>query len=159
MSIPSAVCFFLIAAAYFARHSTKGWASLIFNDQVAGVLIRRIMIPVAILYPVVAFLSVLGEKEGLYNTEGGTVFMMVSTLALFTVVVLITAQMISRLDDEKEQFKKFFALSSEVLMIASTDGSIRKSCQARFWSLRPPSSVISRSNPLRIQVCILKVFF
>ncbi len=83
------------------------------------------MIPVAILYPVVVFLSVLGEKEGLYNTEGGTVFMMVSTLALFTVVVLITAQMISRRDDEKEQFKKFFALSSEVLMIASTDGSIK----------------------------------
>ena len=125
MAIPTALCFIFISATYFAMHSKKGWASLLFADNIAGVLIRRILIPVALIYPVFAFLSVQGEKAGLYNSEGGTVFMMVSSLALFTVIVLTTAQTINRLDHEKDQFKKFFELSSEVLMIAGMDGSIK----------------------------------
>ncbi len=125
MAVPTAVCFFLITATYFVRHSREGWASLLFSQNVAGVLIRRILIPVAVIYPVVAFLTVRGEKSGLYNTEGGTVFMMVSSMALFTFIVLITAETISRLDTEKDQYKKFFELSSEVLMIAGTDGSVK----------------------------------
>ena len=51
--------------------------------------------------------------------------MMVSSMALFTMIVLVTAETISRLDDEKDQYKKFFEISSEVLMIAGTDGSIK----------------------------------
>ncbi len=125
MALPTAVCFLLISSTYFILHAKKGWASLLFADTIAGVLIRRILVPVALIYPVFAFLSVQGEKEGFYNTEGSTVFMMVSSLALFTTIVLITAQMINRLDHEKDQFKKFFELSSEVLMIAGLDGSIK----------------------------------
>ncbi len=125
MAVPTAICFILISATYFTMHANKGWASLLFADSIAGVLIRRIFIPIALIYPVFAFLSVQGEKAGLYNSEGSTVFMMVSSLALFTVIVLTTAQTISRLDHEKDQFKKFFELSSEVLMIAGMDGSIK----------------------------------
>lgn len=125
MAIPTAICFFLISAAYFIRHHDAGLAYLLFSDTIAGVLIRRILVPLVLLYPAFAFLSMQGEKSGLYNTEGGAVFMMVSSLALFTMIVLITAQTISRLDEEKDQFKKFFELSSEVLMIAGKDGSIK----------------------------------
>ncbi len=125
MAISTALCFMLVTTIYFVSHSNKGWASSLFADNVAGVLIRRILIPVALIYPVFAFLSVQGQKAGLYNTEGGSVFMMVSSLALFTTIVLITAQTISRLDHEKDQFKKFFDLSSEILMIADMDGSIK----------------------------------
>lgn len=125
MAVPTAVGFLLITAAYFVRHAHEGWASLLFSQDIAGLLIRRILIPVAVIYPAVAFLTVRGEKAGLYNTEGGTVFMMVSSMALFTFIVLITAETISRLDTEKGQYKKFFELSSEVLMIAGTDGSIK----------------------------------
>jgi PAS domain S-box-containing protein len=125
MAIPTAICFILISATYFTTHSKKGWASLLFADSIAGVLIRRIFIPVGLIYPVFAFLSVQGEKAGLYNLEGSTVFMMVSSLALFTVIVLTTAQTINRLDHEKDQYKKFFELSSEVLMIAGLNGSIK----------------------------------
>jgi PAS domain S-box-containing protein len=125
MALPTAVCFLLLSSAYFIIHSKKGWASLLFADTIAGVLIRRMLVPVALIYPVFAFFSVQGEKAGFYNTEGGTVFIMVSSLALFTTIVLVTAQTISRLDHEKDQFKKFFELSSEVLMIAGPDGSIK----------------------------------
>jgi len=125
MAIPTAVCFILISATYFATHSKSGWASLLFANSIAGVLIRRIFIPVGLIYPVFAFLSVQGEKAGFYNLEGSTVFMMVSSLALFTVIVLTTAQTINRLDHEKDQYKKFFELSSEVLMIAGLNGSIK----------------------------------
>ena len=125
IAIPSAICFFLIVVAYFVQHRDKGWASMLFEQSIAGVLIRRILIPLAVLYPIFSFLSLQGEKAALYNTEGSAVFMMVSTLALFTIIVLITAQTISRLDDEKDQYKKFFELSSEVLMIAGPDSSIK----------------------------------
>ena len=125
MAIPTAVCFILISATYFTTHSKRGWASLLFANSIAGVLIRRIFIPVGLIYPVFAFLSVQGEKAGFYNLEGSTVFMMVSSLALFTVIVLTTAQTINRLDHEKDQYKKFFELSSEVLMIAGLNGSIK----------------------------------
>jgi PAS domain S-box-containing protein len=67
----------------------------------------------------------LGEKAGFYNTEGGTVFMMISSLALFTTIILTTAQTINRLDLEKDQYKKFFELSSEMLVIADPDGFIK----------------------------------
>lgn len=125
MAISSAIGFFLFTAAYFVRHSDRGWASLVVAPGTAGVLIRGILMPLAILYPLIAFLTVQGEKAGLYNTEGSMVFMMVTSLALFTTIVLITAQAISRLDNEKDQYKKFFALSSELLLIAGGDGSIR----------------------------------
>lgn len=125
MAIPTASCFILISAAYFALHAKKGWASLLFANSIAGVLIRRILIPVVLIYPVFAFLSLQVEKAGLYNTEGGTVFMMVSTLALLTIIVLFAAQTINKLDHEKDQFKKFFELSSEILMIVGIDGGIK----------------------------------
>ena len=125
MAIPTAVCFLFISSSYFVMYRKAGWASLLFTNTIAGVVIRRIMLPITVIYPAVAFLSLQGEKAGLYNTEGGTVFMMVSSLALFTIIVLITAQTINRLDDEKDQFKKFFELSSEVLMIATSDSAIK----------------------------------
>ena len=64
MAIPTATGFFLITIAYFVRHADHGWAVLLFSKSIAGVLLRRIIIPVALVYPVIAFLSLLGEKEG-----------------------------------------------------------------------------------------------
>lgn len=125
MAISSAVGFFLFTAGYFLRRPDRGLTALLFTPNIAGVLLRRILFPLVVLYPLVVFLTIQGEKAGLYNTEGGMVFMLVTSLALFTTIVLVTARTINQLDDEKDQYKRFFELSSEVLMIARTDGTIR----------------------------------
>ncbi len=124
MAISTALGFFLFTAGYFLQQPYRGFSSLLFTSNVAGVILRRILLPLAVLYPLLAFLTVQGEKAGLYNSEGSMVFMLVTSLALFTTIVLVAAQTINRIDDEREQYKQFFKLSSEVLMIARSDGTI-----------------------------------
>jgi PAS domain S-box-containing protein len=125
MAIHTALSFMLLTTAYLALHYKTGWASLFIADNLAGILLRNILIPLVVLYPILAFLRLQGEQAGFYNSEGGTTFMVVSSLAVFTIIVIFAAQTINKLDREKDQYKKFFEMSSEMLVIAGTDGYIK----------------------------------
>lgn len=125
MAIHTALSFMLLTTAYLALHHKTGWASLFLADNLAGILLRNILIPLVVLYPLLAFLRLQGEQAGFYNLEGGTTFMVVSSLGVFTIIVIFAAQTINKLDREKDQYKKFFEMSSEMLVIAGTDGYIK----------------------------------
>jgi PAS domain S-box-containing protein len=125
MAIHTALSFMLLTTAYLALHHKTGWASLFIADNLAGILLRNILIPLVVLYPILAFVRLQGEQAGFYNSEGGTTFMVVSTLSVVTIIVIFAAQTINKLDREKDQYKKFFELSSEMLVIAGTDGYIK----------------------------------
>jgi PAS domain S-box-containing protein len=130
MALHTTLGFLVLCIGYFAFHAKEGIGALILSKSLAGLLIRSILIPLGIIYPILSFVRLSGEKAGFYNAEGGTVFMMVAGLGLFTIIALIAAQMVSRLDREKEQYKKFFELSSEMLVIAGTDGYIKLTSSA-----------------------------
>jgi PAS domain S-box-containing protein len=125
MAIHTVGAWALISFAHLSLYSSGGWTSLFFEKNLAGILMRGTLLPLIILYPALAFVRIVGEKAGYYNTEGGTVFMMITSLALFVVIIIVIAQNINRLDREKDRYKKFFDLSSELLVIAKTDGYIK----------------------------------
>lgn len=148
MALHTAIGFILLCIGYFSFHSKQGIAKLILSKSLAGLLIRSILIPLAIIYPILAFIRLSGEKAGFYNAEGGTVFMMVGGLGLFTLIAIVSAQMVSRLDQEKEQYKKFFELSSEMLVILDTKGHVKLTSDAFTKILGYSLSEISSTNVL-----------
>jgi PAS domain S-box-containing protein len=147
MALHTTLGFILLAVSRLCLNSRDGWVAIFSSHNLAGLLMRRTLIPLFILYPIVAFVRVLGEDAGYYNTAGGTVFMMVTSLALFIVIIILTAQTVNKLDREKDQYKKFFELSSELLVIANTDGFIKKASSSFTKALHYSESEIL-STPL-----------
>ena len=125
MALHTTIGFIMLCLAYFGLRANEGLAALVLSKTLAGKLTRSILIPLAILYPILSVIRLWGEKAGFYNAAGGTAFMMVAGLGLFIIITFISAQMVARLDREKEQYKKFFKLSTEMLVIASNDGYIK----------------------------------
>jgi PAS domain S-box-containing protein len=125
MAVHTAFGFVLLCLGYFAMCSDEGIPALLLSKTLAGKLSRSILVPLAILYPVLSFIRLWGEQQNFYNAAGGTAFMMVAGLGLFIMITLVSAQMVAWLDREKEEYKKFFELSSEMLVIAGTDGHIK----------------------------------
>lgn len=122
MALHTTVGFLVLGVAYFGLQSSEGIVALLFSKSLGGKLTRRILIPLLVLYPILSLIRLWGEKAGFYNAAGGTAFMMVTGLGLFIIITFTAAQTVARLDREKEQYKKFFELSSEMLLISDSDG-------------------------------------
>lgn len=130
MALHTTVGFVVVVLAYFSLHAKEGLAALIISNSLAGKLIRSILVPLVLIFPMLAMIGLWGERAGFYNAEGRTVFMMIASLGFFSIIVLVSARMVSRLDLEKGRYQKFFELSSEMLIIAGTDGYIKRASSA-----------------------------
>lgn len=112
----SIVAFLLVSFCFLILRSKNGLPKLLFGKTAGGALIRKMLIPLFILFPLLMFLRVKGQELGYYNTGFGAFLMMILTIILFSwAVVSISIKLnqseIKRIEGEKkvEENQKMFS--------------------------------------------------
>jgi len=92
----------LTTGALFARPD-EGLVALLRGDTPAGALVRRLL-PAVVLIPVVlGWLRLLGQKAGLYETEGGSALFVVTTIVALAGLTWWSARSIERADARRRE--------------------------------------------------------
>src|SRR5438876_2961471 len=92
----------LTTGALFARPD-EGLVALLRGDTPAGALVRRLL-PAVVLIPVVlGWLRLLGQKAGLYETEGGSALFVVTTIVALAGLPWWSSRSIVRADARRRE--------------------------------------------------------
>jgi signal transduction histidine kinase len=95
MAIQTAVCFVLTSASLLFIHPRDGFMKTITSDSVGGIVTRKTL-PLIILVPfVIGYLSLIGQRKGLYNSEFSTAIFVVVTSFLGSVIMWHYGKMIN----------------------------------------------------------------
>jgi signal transduction histidine kinase len=101
MALLTAFCLMLLGIGALVAVTDRGVASLLMDEGAAGVLTRRLL-PAALLAPIVlGIIRMLGDTEGLYETEFGVSLFAVATILTFVGLVLWSARVLRDTDKER----------------------------------------------------------
>jgi PAS domain S-box-containing protein len=103
MALNTAVAFLALGIGGAFCRPERGVGAVFRSPGAGGVLARR-LVPYAILLPFfIGWLRLIGQREGLYDTEFGVAVMVVASSIAFVVLTLVTARALDRLDAERRQ--------------------------------------------------------
>ncbi|MBI4584442.1 MAG: PAS domain S-box protein [Planctomycetes bacterium] len=120
ISFLPALVFLVIAAGIFCLHPDRGLSSLVLSDQMGGILARRLL-PAALGVPFfLGWLRLQGEQMGLYGTEFGLTLVVLSSMIIFTSVVLWNAKTLNSIELERQEAEVKF----QTLLEAAPDGVV-----------------------------------
>jgi signal transduction histidine kinase/CheY-like chemotaxis protein len=107
MAVHTALCFSLLSVGILAIRPNKGFMRIITFNGLGGTLARR-LIPIAILVPVVFdWLRFEGQRAGVFpNVESGISLISISAVITLSVVVLVTAYNLNRIDKSRKSAEK-----------------------------------------------------
>jgi signal transduction histidine kinase len=100
MAIQSAVCFVLLSTAIISVHPRRGFMKTITSESVGGMVTRKTL-PLIILIPfVIGYLSLAGQRKGLYNSEFSIAIFVVVTSLLCAAIMWHYGKMINAIHGE-----------------------------------------------------------
>lgn len=103
MALHTALTFIALLAGLLCARPDRGLIAIVVSNRVGGVIVRRLL-PAAIFVPVVlGWLRLKGQQVGLYDSELGVALMVVSSIAIFAVLVMWSARLLNRTDIKREQ--------------------------------------------------------
>lgn len=103
MSLPGAVVYLLLGLSLLFLNPEKGVTRILTHDTSAGVLSRQLYAAVALVPPIVGFLSVLGAIRGdLYDLPFAVAIVVVVNMLLFSAVIAMTSRKIEQSDRSRE---------------------------------------------------------
>ncbi len=115
MAIHTAVCFLALAVACLFIHPDKGVMGD-FTSQYAGSIMGRILIPVAILIPVIlGFLRLILYWHGRITTELGVAVLVLSIILIFFSFIRYSIGVLNKKDYQREQAEIALRASQEKL--------------------------------------------
>ena len=88
MAVHTAMLFVFLAGALLAAPPIRGVASLLGGDDIGAALVRRLLPMAVIVPPLVGFIRLIGQQEGLYGTEFGIALFATSNIVIFVTVIL-----------------------------------------------------------------------
>jgi len=102
MAIHTAVAFILLSVGMLWARPARGLMAIVVSDSVGGVVARRFL-PAAIGVPfLLGWLSVIGQRAGLYGTEFGVALFGVSSVVVLAVIVRWNAGLLYRVDADRK---------------------------------------------------------
>ncbi len=103
MALHTALTFIALLAGLLCARPDRGLIAIVVSNRVGGVIARRLL-PAAIFVPVVlGWLRLKVQQVGLYDSELGVALMVVSSIAIFAVLVMWSARLLNRTDIKREQ--------------------------------------------------------
>jgi signal transduction histidine kinase/CheY-like chemotaxis protein len=100
MAVHTALTLLVASVGFLFANPNRGLAFLMRDRGVAGITARRLL-PAAFVIPAaVGWLRLKGERAGLYDVALGVALMVVSTTAIFTVIVWWTTRLLRRIESE-----------------------------------------------------------
>lgn len=121
IALPSALGFLLLALGLLSAWPEAGLVSVISSSTAGGTL-ARILLPAAILIPVLlGWFRLAGEQRGLYDTEFGVAVQVGLNVIVLGILIWITAWQLFRLDAKRRNAEQELARHAEELARSNAD--------------------------------------
>ena len=115
IALSATLLYLLLCAAILASRPTRGFMSIISNNSAGGITARRLL-PAALLLPIaIDRLQYWGHQAGLYNTTFGMITMTLSSMVIFTLLIIWNAHLLMRLDQQRSEVEDALHESLDVL--------------------------------------------
>ncbi len=143
VAIHAAITAFALSIGILAVSPNAGVVRLLTGESLGGALMRR-MLPAAFLAPVfMGWLRLLGQREGLYDTEFGLALFAVSNIVIFSILVLWSAVKTNRSEARLRQVeaglraseRRYRALIQATPQIVWSIGSSDTTAANWWWDL------------------------
>jgi len=106
MAVHTSVAFVVTYIGLMAARPDRGLARMLAWDCVGGMVMRQLLPLVIILTILIGWLRVAGERWGLYPTAFGTALRVVVDLLLLTLVIVVTARALHKVDMERREAER-----------------------------------------------------
>jgi signal transduction histidine kinase len=103
MALPTAAMLLVLAVMLVAAAECSWLRDISVGGDAGGILLRRLAPIIIILLPVMGWMRIRVEKRGLLPPEFATALLVLTTIVVFTSVVLGIASMLNRLDAERKR--------------------------------------------------------
>jgi signal transduction histidine kinase len=103
MAVHTSVAFVVTYVGLMAARPDRGLARMMACDCVGGMVMRRLLPLVIILTVIVGWLRLVGERWALYPTAFGTALRVVVDLLVLTLVIVVTARALHKVDMKRRE--------------------------------------------------------
>lgn len=131
MALPTALLFALLAAGTLGeRPEHGGLAALLASRSPGGMLLRRLLPAFVLVFFLLGWLRLAGERHGLYDADMGTTLYTFFSILLLSGLIWWSARSLHLADLRRARteadLERFFELSLDLLGIAGLDGRWRR---------------------------------
>jgi signal transduction histidine kinase len=100
IALPTVVACLVLAVSILAARPDRGLAGLAASGGAGGAMVRRVM-PALAIVPIIGWLRLVGQQQGLYGTEAGVALTVTSTAVVLFAVVWRSASRLRGIDAER----------------------------------------------------------
>ncbi|RYD47265.1 MAG: PAS domain S-box protein, partial [Verrucomicrobiaceae bacterium] len=130
MALNTSIAFLTLSMGVLFARPDQGIMSMLTSASSGGVMARRMLPAMVLVFITAGGLRIAGQVHGLYSAELGVVFHAVASVGILGIFIVWCAHILHRLDLERqkteEDRERFFSLSLDLLCVAGTDGYFRK---------------------------------
>ena len=103
ISVPlnTSIAFCGLGAAVLLLRSNIWFLRPVISGETAGIISRRLLLPLIILPIVIGWLRIQGERFGLFESEEGVVMVTITYTACFLILVWLTARSVYKIDKKR----------------------------------------------------------
>jgi PAS domain S-box-containing protein len=119
-----------LALAILIGHPAGGPAEVLWGSGLAPRVTRRLLVAAFLGIPVLGWIRLMAESEGLIDRTYGVAFLTASAVAALVVVALWLGAMISRAEEAaivaRTERLRFFDVSADMVTLVNSDGTFRE---------------------------------
>ena len=134
-ALPTAAALLLLSIGIVFARPGEGLAAIVTSGTAGGVLLRRMLLPMIAMPPVVGALRLLGQRAGLYGNELGTALTATISLSLIAALLFFTARRLHLLDlqrraarsqlrESERKYREHFERSLAGMFRTTADGRV-----------------------------------
>jgi PAS domain S-box-containing protein len=101
VALNSGIAFCGICAAVLLIKPDTWFLKIYTDRETAGIVARKLLLPLIILPVVIAWLRINGERAGLFKSDEGVVLVALTYTVCFLVLIWMTARSVSRIDQKR----------------------------------------------------------
>ena len=115
MAIHTSIAFLLLSLGILFARPQAGATALFVRADAGGILARRLIPCAIIIPPLICWLLLLGARSQIYTLELGICLLSLFILILFTLIICVTAELLSRFDQQTQHAQRLLQQSNQAL--------------------------------------------
>ncbi len=142
MALPASLAFIVAGLGVLVLRPDRGLLAVVGSDSAGGVAARRLLPWVVLAPPVIGWLTLQGQRAGLYDVYLGIAWMVFGSVVVFSIVVWANAYPLHRLE---ERYRALMEQANDAILILRLDHRILQANRAAERLLgRPRGEIVGR---------------